>query len=152
MGEAQSDAPLVDPDHYAQLVASASDRDLQDGLDQNGELIIEQIFRAMPARLRRAAIADVELVAEWRIRDAGAPDELHWQVTIADGRCSVQRDGESTPDVSFKLKGIDFIKLITGNAHGPRLFLTGRLRIRGDLLKAARLQSYFRAPEARPGR
>ena len=140
--------PLIDPDEYARLVREASDTDLQAGLDQNGELIIEQIFQAMPARMRTRNIEGVSVVADWRIREVGDAGELNWQVAIADGQCTAERDGQQPADVTFSAKGIDFIKLITGNAHGPRLFLLGRLRIRGDLLKAARFHSYFRVPSA----
>lgn len=140
--------PLIDPDEYARLVREASDDDLQAGLDQNGELIIDQIFQAMPSRLRSGGLEGVSIVADWQIRKVGESGELHWQVSVADQRCTVQRDGQLPADVTFTVRGIDFIKLITGNAHGPRLFLLGRLKIRGDLLKAARFQSFFEAPSA----
>jgi len=140
--------PMIDPDEYARLVREASDDDLQSGLDENGELIIEQIFQAMPGQLRSHHTEGVSVVADWRIRDVGPSGELLGQVAIADGQCTVERDGHVPADVSFGVRGIDFIKLITGNAHGPRLFLLGRLKIRGDLLKAARFQSYFQAPRA----
>jgi alkyl sulfatase BDS1-like metallo-beta-lactamase superfamily hydrolase len=140
--------PLMDPDEYARLVGEASDQDLQAGLDQNGELIIDQVFQAMPTRLRSANTAGVSIVAHWRIRDVGQSGEVRWQVSISDQQCTVERDGQLPADVTFAVRGIDFIKLITGNAHGPRMFLLGRLKIRGDLLKAGRFQSYFQAPRA----
>ena len=38
------------------------------------------------------------------------------------------------------------MKLITGVESGPKMFVFGRLRIRGNLMLAARMQSWFRMP------
>jgi putative sterol carrier protein len=139
-------APFLEPDEYARLIRAASDQDLENGLRENGDLILEQIFLSMPAQLRREATTGVELVAEWRIRNLGDSDEARWQVAIVDQTCHVSRDSERTPDLVYTIRALDFIKLISGNAKGPALFLFGRLKIEGDLLKAARFQGYFRTP------
>ena len=144
----QADQPwLLDPDEYARLIRAASDHDLENGLRENGDLILEQIFLGMPAELRRDATAGVELVAEWRIRDLGDSTQTRWQVAIVDQTCCVTRDGERIPDLIYTICALDFIKLISGNAKGPALFLLGRLKIEGDQLKAARFQGYFRTPQ-----
>ena len=65
-----------------------------------------------------------------------------------DGACSVEKDGEHAPRVTFKLKPVDFLKLVTGNAAGPMMFMTGKLKIDGDLMFAAGVQSLFRIPGA----
>jgi putative sterol carrier protein len=140
------DRLLVEPDEYARLVRTASDDDLRNGLRVNGDLILTQIFQTMPSRLKQAAVVGVSLVVDWTIQDAGEPGEMRWQVAIADQACQVERDGQREPDVLFTIGALDFVKLITGNAKGPALFLLGRLKIRGDLLKAARVQGYFQTP------
>ena len=48
----------------------------------------------------------------------------------------------------YEIQPLDFLKLISGNASGPQLFLVGRLKIRGDLFLAARVQSMFTIPSA----
>lgn len=144
----EPDAPLIDPAQYAALVRDASDEQLQAGMEANREMILEEIFRTMPSRLSPRVGGDVSVVAEWRIR--GRPDGGvdRWQVTIRDRSCRVTRDGEAHPDVVFSVGPVDFVRLVTGNAKGPLLFLTGRLKIQGDVLKAATYQTYFAIPEA----
>lgn len=141
-----SDEFLLTPSHYAHLVRTTADEDLQTGLDENGELILEQIFLAMPGQLRPQTAPGRSVVAEWRIEGLRGAGDVRWQVAIEEGRCTVSRSGERRPDITFALGALDFVKLVTGNAKGPRLFLLGRLKIRGDLLKAARFQGYFRLP------
>ena len=148
MAAPDHEPPLVEPDYYARLVRDASDDDLLTGLRENGELIITQIFETMPASFRAERARDVNVVAEWRIRGVGDIDELRWQVVIGHGGCRTERDGALPADVVYSVAALDFVKLVTGNATGPKLFLFGRLRIGGDLLKAARFQGYFRTPSA----
>jgi putative sterol carrier protein len=53
-----------------------------------------------------------------------------------------------SPTVTYEIDPLDFIKLITGNASGPKLFLFGKLKIRGDLVLGARMQTLFSIPGA----
>jgi putative sterol carrier protein len=151
MSEQAEDHPIVEPDHYARLVRDATDEDLLTGLRENGELILEQIFQTMPARFRAERAASVDMVAEWRIRLPDRPEEMRWQVAIGRAMCRVERDGSLATDVVYSISALDFVKLVTGNAKGPALFMLGRLTIRGDLLKAARFQGYFKAPRPEGG-
>jgi putative sterol carrier protein len=52
------------------------------------------------------------------------------------------------PSVTLKLGAVPFLKLVTGNADGPSLFLSGKLKIEGDLILAARLPGLFEIPRA----
>src|SRR5205807_9699155 len=90
----------------------------------------------------------VSAVVEWQITDGpeGATDR--WQLTIKDGACDCARGGEAEPDVTFTVGPIDFLKLIAGAESGPKLFVFGKLRIRGNLMLAARVQGFFRMPSA----
>jgi putative sterol carrier protein len=141
--------PPVDADQYASLVADASDEQIAQGLAQNRELVLGQIFERMPERFRADKAGDLEAVIEWRIegRDGGGHDR--WQLVIGNGSCRTVRDGDAEPTVGFTVDGVDFIKLITGNASGPMLFTFGRLKIKGDLLLAARVQGFFQMPRSR---
>jgi hypothetical protein len=140
------DEQLMEPEEFANLVREATDEQIAQGIAVNRELILAGIFESMPARLNRDRVPSGQFVAEWRIteREDGGSDR--WQVVIAERECSVVRDGGLEPDVTFTLGPTDFIKLVTGNASGPRLFFFGRIKIEGDLLRAARYTNYFHTP------
>jgi putative sterol carrier protein len=144
----QSPLPELDADQYASLVAQATDDQLAEGLAQNREILLDQVFQSMPERFMAEKAGDVEAVVEWRVR--GRPDGGvdRWQLVIEKGSCRAQRDGDAEPTVSFTVGDVDFIKLVTGNASGPMLFTFGKLKIRGDLLLAARFQSFFEVPRS----
>ena len=41
-----------------------------------------------------------------------------------------------------------FPKLVTGQQSGPVLFMTGKLKLEGDVMFASRMTSFFRIPKA----
>jgi len=140
--------PELDADQYAALVAEATDEQLAEGLAQNREILLDQVFQRMPERFRADKAGDLSAVIEWRVRGAGEGRD-RWQLVIDKGTCRAVRDGDAEPTVTFTVGGVDFIKLITGNASGPMLFTFGKLKIKGDLLLAARVQGFFEVPRSR---
>ena len=139
-------ASPIDPAHFARLVASISDEELAAGLAANRDLVLEQVFARMPAFVRAEAIADAELVVEWRILAEGPTSYDRWQISLVRGTARVERDGDLEPSVTMTIGPVDFIRLVTGNADPGQLYLTGRLVIEGELMGAALLQSYFDLP------
>jgi putative sterol carrier protein len=140
----------MNPDEVARLIAQASDEQLAEGMRANREAILDGIFASMPARIDPAKTADVQAVVEWRIRDREDGGVDRWQVHIDRGSCRVERDGEAATEVVYEIGAVDFLKLVTGNESGPKLFLFGRLRIHGNLLLAARMPNLFKVPEGGP--
>lgn len=142
--------PEIGPERFAALVATASDEQIAEGMQANRRLILDEIFRQMPAALRADRTADADFVIEWRI--TGGPDggEDRYQLTIRAGACSVEREGSAQPDVVYTIGPVDFVRLVAGHAEGPALFLFGKLKVRGNLFLAARMPGFFRIPSA-PG-
>ena len=48
--------------------------------------------------------------------------------------------------MTITLSPYDFLRLITAHASAPVLFMTGRLKVRGDLAFAASLMTLFDLP------
>ena len=142
-------ASMIPPEEFASLVAQASDEQIAEGMRTNGELILEEIFKRMPEQLDPAKASDVSAVVEWRVGEGGEAEERCWQLTIKDGACSCVRGGDADPDVTFEIAPVDFVKLVAGAESGPKLFVFGRLKIRGNLMLAARVQGFFRMPRAK---
>ena len=140
---------MIPPDQFAALVAQASDDDLRKGMEENREELLSEIFRRMPDSFDAARASDVSAVIHWEITGAPNGEVDRWQLTMHEGRCTCVRDGEDEPDVVYRVDPVDFVKLITGVEHGPRMFVFGKLRIRGNLLLAARVQGFFTLPDAK---
>ena len=53
-----------------------------------------------------------------------------------------------SPRVTIRIALADFLRLITGDANGMQLFMTGKLKVSGDLFFAQTYQSWFDRPQA----
>ena len=141
------DAGAVRADDVTAMVKAASDEQLAELMSgPQREAIIAEVFARMGEHFRAEEAGDLEAVIHWKI--GGCPDggEDHWEVDIAHGKCTASDKPASEPRVTLKLNGPNFLKLISGNASGPVMFMTQKLKIDGDIAFAARVPSLFKIP------
>ena len=62
---------------------------------------------------------------------------------VADGRCEVDRGHADSPRVTIRTGVADFLRLVTGKANGMQLYMTGKLKVAGDLFFAQTYQAWF---------
>lgn len=139
----------VDPAAFARAVAETPDDALAEGMaSENRRAILDEIFAQMERHFDATRGRDVEAVVDWKILDRPEGGYDHYRVHVGGGECRVEPDpGEGSPRVTFRVKPVTFLRLVTGNASGPQLFLTGRLKIDGDLMFAASVQNLFEIPK-----
>ena len=144
------DPAAVDPVAFVKAIKDTPDEQLAAGMAdaQVREMVLDGIFSQWAEHFDSASAGDTDAVLEWKIFDKPGGGYDRYQVVIGDGKCTVEKDGEHDPRVTFKLKPVDFLKLVSGNAAGPMMFMTGKLKIDGDLMFAAGVQSLFRIPGA----
>jgi putative sterol carrier protein len=144
------DPAAVDPEAFVKAVAETPDEQLAAGFadEQVRAVVLNGIFSQMQEHFHGEKAGHMEAVIEWRIADKPGGGHDRYQVVITGGTCSVEKDGGHAPRVTFTMKPVDFLRLVTGNAAGPMLFMTGKLKIDGDLMFAASVQSLFRIPGA----
>ena len=144
------DPAAIDPAQFAKAVAETPEEELAAGFadERVRTLVLDGIFGQMQEHFDGQKAGHTEAVIEWRIRDKPGGGEDRYQVVITGGTCSVEKDGEHAPRVTFAMRPVDFLKLVTGASAGPMMFMTGKLKIDGDLMFAASVQSLFRLPNA----
>jgi putative sterol carrier protein len=138
-----------DTETLARLIGTLSDEELKAGLAKNADVLIAEIFRRIPDQVSDEA-KQQDGVVQFKIggrRDAGSQ---RWFIVLRDGGCEVGRNLDLKPRVTLSMSELSFLKLVTGNVNPIELFLSRRLRIRGDLVFAARLQAFFEIPRRRP--
>ena len=132
---------------FARMVVRSSDEQLRRlASGWRRRLILAGILQQMPRRLDRDKASGVHAVANWNITGAASGGSDRVQVRIADGRCRVIRRPEEPAQVTLELDGADFLRLVAGAAEGAELFMTGKLRVEGDLMLTARVPALFRFP------
>ena len=142
------DTSQVDPAEFARNIAAATDEQLAEGMaGPLRDQILDEIFGRMAQHFRAEKAPPGESVLHWRIggRTDGGHDEF--ETVIANGLCEAHRGARhDDARVTFTIGGPDFLRLVTGNVAGPQRFMTGKLKIEGDLMFAASTASLFEIP------
>ena len=108
--------------------------------------VLEKVFTGMSESFSAEKAAGQQAVVQYEI---GAPDGSHeYAMRIADGRCEIEKGQAESPRVTIRIGLADFLRLITGGANGMQLFMTGKLKVSGDLFFAQTYQSWFDRPQA----
>ncbi|WP_324668632.1 SCP2 sterol-binding domain-containing protein [Geochorda subterranea] len=66
-----------------------------------------------------------------------------WTMVIQDGRASVQQGAVSSPQVTVEMSVADFQEMLAGRLGPVAAYMSGRLRLVGDIGLAMRLQPYL---------
>jgi hypothetical protein len=143
------DFASVSPTEFAQLVKATPDSELQNLLD--GDLrqpILRSIFTRMPESFRPDRAGSTSAVIHWIV--TGGPDGSDtYEVRIADGTCeTTEQPGTDAPSLAITVAPLDFVKVVSGNGNPVMMFMTGRLKAKGDLALAANIQHIFAVPKA----
>jgi len=141
-----------DAGKLAEMVAGASDEQIAEGMaDPEGrKATLDEIFRRMAEHVEPSKVRGNDAVIHFKILDAPGGGYDHYEVVLENGECTATDEPAREARVSFKIGPVDFIRLVSGNAAGPMLFMTGKLKIEGDLMFASTMTSFFRIPRAQP--
>jgi putative sterol carrier protein len=105
---------------------------------------LDGVFEGMASALNPSKAGSQQATVQYEIT---APDGTHnYAMRIADGRCQVERGSAESPRVTIRAALPDFLRLITGKANGVQLFMTGKLKVTGDLFFAQTFQGWFDRP------
>jgi putative sterol carrier protein len=148
--EATATMQGVDETQLVQIVAGATDQQLEELMASEARQdILDDIFRRMAEHVDQDRARDVAAVVHWKIYDRPEGGYDHYEVVLEGGACTVSQSPSREPAVTLKLKPANFLKLVSGNASGPTMFMTGKLKLEGDVMLASRLTSMFHIPSAR---
>jgi len=139
----------VDPAAFAAQVSQVSDDDLRALMSSElrGQ-ILDEIFRRMVDHFRPDRAQGVDAVIHWKILDRPDGRYDHYEFVILSGSAALNAPPAREPTLEFRIGPVHFLRLVTGNAAGPMLFMTGKLKIKGDLTLAARAPGFFEIPKA----
>lgn len=142
----------IDASDFSALSAAVEQRaneELVSAIQQQDggvEGLLDKVFAGMAQSFSPAKAAGQQATVQYEI---SAPDGTHeYAMRIADGRCEIDRGRAESPRVTIRIGLADFLRLITGKANGMQLFMTGKLKVAGDLFFAQTYQSWFDRPSA----
>jgi putative sterol carrier protein len=101
----------------------------------------KEVFAEMPNRFNKEAAKGLNAVYQFDLSGDGGGK---WHVMINNETCEVKEGAHSSPSITISMAAQDYLDMISGKANGQMLFMSGKLRIAGDMGLALRMQSLFR--------
>src|ERR1700722_15551655 len=100
----------------------------------------KQAFDLMPTRFNKDAAKGLNAIYQFDLSGDGGGK---WQVEIANDQCVVKEGAHPAPNITISMSAQDYLDMLAGKLNGQMAFMTGKLRIAGDMGLALRMQSIF---------
>jgi alkyl sulfatase BDS1-like metallo-beta-lactamase superfamily hydrolase len=109
--------------------------------------ILDAIFWQMPKQLDTAQAKEVNTTIRWCITGRADGGADTYTLHLEDGQARTVR-GTAGPDprLTVTMDGSEFLRLVSGNSDPMRAYFTGRIKLTGDIMVAAKLSTLFRMP------
>jgi putative sterol carrier protein len=105
------------------------------------ELTVEKLMNRMPKAFRPEKADGVNTVLQFHLTGEEAGD---WFATIKDGQCTVQAGVAENPNLTLTADSQDYKDIFTGKSNAMQAFMTGKLKLTGDLMQAMKIPEYFK--------
>jgi len=129
---------------FARFIARASNEQLERLMSGPGRRpLLKRIFAAIPAMTKAGGSEVVEI----RVRRRGAEDDA-WQLHFDEAGCAVQAGSPGPAQLTTTFEPASFLQFCAGRRSAPELFMSGKLKVEGDLMLGTRLPSRFRIPSS----
>ena len=135
-------AEIGSRDELAAMIEGKSDDEINAGVAALGtEKVLGQIFEYMAGRFQPERATGQSAVIGW---DVTSPEGTHsWQLKVADGACAVVAGNAEPTRVTLGMALPDFLRFLTGQIDGMQAFMTGKLKLSGDMMFAQSMQTWF---------
>lgn len=143
-----SDFSNIEPAQFAKMVKSVSDAQINEVLSgANRSKILDAIFGHMPGTFRPERAGSTNAVIHWNITGGENGPDIY-ELVIADGTCTLSPTPAAQPKVALTMSPVDFVKIVSGNGNPVMMFMTGKLKAKGDLGLASNIANLFSIPKA----
>ncbi|MEQ4300759.1 SCP2 sterol-binding domain-containing protein [Plantactinospora sp. B6F1] len=139
----------LEPKQFAQIVKSTPDDKLAEVM--SGDLrgnVLDAVFGRMPTLFRADRAGNTNTVIHWTItgRQDGGSDT--YEIVIENATCQISETPQRDPKLTLTMGPVEFLKIVSGGANPVTMFMTGKLKAKGDLALAANIANLFDIPKA----
>jgi putative sterol carrier protein len=97
----------------------------------------------MQANYDKNAAKGLNATFQW---DLSGDDGGTWALQFQNGEPKLIEGGVEKPNEKFKLSSADWVSVATGKLNAMNAFMTGKLKMEGDMGLAMKVQSLFPQP------
>ena len=101
---------------------------------------VKETFDLMPTKFKPANAAGVNKTIQYEIGGEGGGT---WHAVIKDGTCTVKSGAGTSPTLTLQISAQDWLDMLSGKQSGQMLFMSGKLKLKGDMGFAMKMGSLF---------
>jgi len=101
---------------------------------------LNEVLEKMPDALVPEKADGVNAIIQLNLSGEGNGD---WYMTIANGQMVVNEGQVASPDVNLAMEASDFVDITKGDGNPMTLFMTGKIRVQGNISIAMKFQDLF---------
>jgi putative sterol carrier protein len=101
---------------------------------------VKESFEAMPGRFRPDKASGTNAVVQYDVSGEGGGT---WHAVIKDGACTVNQGPATNPNLTLQIGSQEWLDMLSGKQSGQMLFMSGKLKVKGDMGLAMKLGSMF---------
>lgn len=99
---------------------------------------LEEIFKSMPERFNAEKAGDTEMTVNFDLSGEGGGQ---WHASINGGAFDVNKGAAESADATIKMDADDFAKMSKGELNAMMAFMSGKIKVDGDLNSVMKFQS-----------
>ncbi len=101
---------------------------------------VAELFERMPGQFNAEKAGDMNAVILFDLSGDGGGQ---WSVTIANGACDIVTGAADSPKATVRMDAGDYHDMITGKLNPMMAFMSGKVKVEGDLNTVMKFQSIF---------
>ena len=105
-------------------------------------MTVDEILKEMPNHLNKDKAADLNVVIGWSLTGDEPGD---YTLTIADGEAKIEPGISDDAAATLTMDSDDFKALQTGELNGMMAFMSGKIKLEGDMGSVMKIQGVFEA-------
>jgi putative sterol carrier protein len=100
----------------------------------------QQVFDAMPSRFNKEAAKGLKAIFGFDLSGDGGGQ---WHIDIDNDKCEVKTGAAAAPSITLSMTASDYVDMSTGKLNRQMAFMSGKLKISGDMGLAMKFASLF---------
>jgi putative sterol carrier protein len=96
----------------------------------------KEFFEGLESKINPEKIKGINATYQWDITDAGK-----WYATLSDDGATVTEGESDDPNITITVSEENWMAIVGGTLAPQMAFLTGKIKIKGDMSLAMKLQS-----------
>ncbi|MCK9876899.1 SCP2 sterol-binding domain-containing protein [Frankia sp. Ag45/Mut15] len=143
--------PSADPAKLITTLAAMSEREVSDLLSSpGGNDVLDEIFRQMQANFHPELAKGENAVVRFGLSGGSGGATRTYELRIRDGECALAHEPSTTApegrQLTITTDRVRFVRVLTGQANGAKLFLTRKIKVDGDMKFGGKVISWFGVP------